>query len=595
MKTSLQKILSLFCLMALTSNAKEYKAESTKKNNTKAQIVGCPNSTAQLDLTVNNVRARILNGGDLWWNPIAQVNYYEVPIGSGKNSIYCGGLWIGGYDASNAIKVAAQTYRQQGANDFWPGPISKDVATDSLSISNARCAQFDRFWSLTKQEVQNFVSGGNPTQTIIDYPGNGNVANGELPFLAPFFDSNNDGVYDYTQGDYPLFNLSSSVTTGGCNDYLSGDQTIWWVFNDIANFHGESNSDPIGLEIRAQAFAFSSVNPNINNATFYKYQIINRSSELLSQCRIGFWTDVDLGDAADDYVGCDVMRGLGFCYNGDSDDNGSAGYGLNPPAVGTDFLHGPLADISDGIDNNMNGITDELGEDCIMSKFVYYQHGSGLPLTYPSTTDDYYQLLSGLRLDGLPITYGGNGYSIQTNPPCSYMFSGDLLGGSTDPGFSIDWNMASAGITPDDMRYLQSVGKFTLDPGEVDYLTIAAVWARDTAGPISSVIKLKAADDDAQALFNSCFTTVGIKENELITNVKCAPNPFTDKTFISFNNINHQSIKLQVYDLKGKLVRVMQTSGDSFLLESKELNSGVYLVRLLSDNKTLYSGKIIVQ
>ena len=50
------------------------------------------------------------------------------------------------------------------------------------------------------------------------------------------------------------------------------------------------------------------------------------------------WVDPDLGDNQDDYVGCDVARGLGYCYNGDEDDGTAVGYGTNPPAIGVDFL-----------------------------------------------------------------------------------------------------------------------------------------------------------------------------------------------------------------------------------------------------------------
>jgi hypothetical protein len=45
----------------------------------------------------------------------------------------------------------------------------------------------------------------------------------------------------------------------------------------------------------------------------------------------------------DDYVGCDVGLGLGYCYNGDPDDDGGGAYGLNPPAVGIDFFQGPIS------------------------------------------------------------------------------------------------------------------------------------------------------------------------------------------------------------------------------------------------------------
>ena len=39
----------------------------------------------------------------------------------------------------------------------------------------------------------------------------------------------------------------------------------------------------------------------------------------------------------------DVMflKVLGFCYNGDAEDEGAQGYGFNPPAIGVDFFQGP--------------------------------------------------------------------------------------------------------------------------------------------------------------------------------------------------------------------------------------------------------------
>lgn len=48
--------------------------------------------------------------------------------------------------------------------------------------------------------------------------------------------------------------------------------------------------------------------------TFYQYQIFNRSSDKLDSCYLGMWVDPDLGNPNDDYIGCDVGRGLGFCW-----------------------------------------------------------------------------------------------------------------------------------------------------------------------------------------------------------------------------------------------------------------------------------------
>jgi hypothetical protein len=85
--------------------------------------------------------------------------------------------------------------------------------------------------------------------------------------------------------------------------------------------------------------------------TFYSYEIINRSTYELRETYFSQWVDPDLGYAWDDFVGCDVRRGLGYCYNGKSSDTPSSGsYSGNPPAVGIDFFQGPYMD-ADGKDN----------------------------------------------------------------------------------------------------------------------------------------------------------------------------------------------------------------------------------------------------
>ena len=132
---------------------------------------------------------------------------------------------------------------------------------------------------------------------------------------------------------------------------LKGDQTLWSVYNDKGNVHTETQGNPIGMEIRAQYFAFST-NDEINDMTFYSYELINRSTYTLTNTYFSQWVDPDLGWAYDDYVGCDVGRGLGYCYNGNPVDGTgqSWAYGAHPPAVGVDFFQGPYLD-PDGCDN----------------------------------------------------------------------------------------------------------------------------------------------------------------------------------------------------------------------------------------------------
>lgn len=480
-----------------------------RSSNAAKVAAGCPNTQAQLDLDVNQVRARVLVGGDLWWDPVGSVPYYEVPIGSNKNSIFSGALWIGGFDQSDQLLVAAQTYRQGNGNDFWGGPIAVNQS-GGINVSTEQCEAFDKFWSISRADVESFLEGGTPTNNIKTWPGNGDVSRGELPSLAPYFDANNDGNYSSDDGDYPYFNLSNQYSKDSsgtliCNDYLFGDRAIWWVFNDVGGVKTETNSPAIGLEVRAQAFGFNTGDA-ISFMTFYKYQIINRSSSTLDSTYFGVWCDPDLGYAADDYVGCDVGLGLGFCYNGDAEDENAEGYGFNPPAVGIDFFQGPLADGFDGKDNDRDGTTDEPNEQIIMSRFVYYVNDFNPVSGNPETQDDYYNYLSGTWKNGQLITYGGDGAgggNGSTTTPCDFMFPG-----TTDPSNPTNWDMSTGGITPADMRWLQSAGTFTLKPGAINYITTGVVWARGTAGPLSSVTQVKEADKIAQKLFDNCFQII---------------------------------------------------------------------------------------
>lgn len=532
---------------------------NSNKNGVGTPVIAatCNPTTAQAELDINNIRTTVLVGGDLWWN--LSDPKYEVPIGSGKHSIFAGSLWIGGIDAGGQVKVAAQTYRQTGI-DFWGGPID----TTTVTITNDRCKTFDRHWKVTKDEVRAFIADNSKaTNDIKSWPGNGSDVTNEGQYLAPFKDVDGDGIYDYRNGDYPYYLLpdvdpnDQFPTIPGtpkveCNDYLFGDKTIWWVFNDVGNAHTETSSDPIGLEIRAQAFGFKT-NDEINNMTFYKYQIINRSSNTLTETYFGQWVDPDLGYYLDDYVGCDVPRGLGFVYNGDADDETASGYGANPPALGVDFFQGPIADKNDGVDNDRDGCVDctfledslgntvsydddILGEQIIMSKFVYYNNDN-TPLGNPSGFADFYNYLRGIWRDNQPITYGADGRD-PSAPTCNFMFPG-----TTDPdNFPTlgEWSEFSAGNVPADRRFLQSAGTFTLTPGAVNYVTTGVVWAKaQQGGPLASVDLMKLADDKAQALFDNCFKLIdGPNAPDMVIRE-------LDKKFIfSLQNYNTNAVEL---------------------------------------------------
>jgi hypothetical protein len=219
--------------------------------------------------------------------------------------------------------------------------------------------------------------------------------------------------------------------------------------------------------------------------TFYSTKIINRGFTTLNDCYMGQWVDADLGNYADDYVGCDVNRSLGYCYNGDDEDEGVLGYGLNPPTIGVDYFEGP---------------TDSAGNQMGLSHFMYYNNDADPIRGNPDLAPEFYNLLQGKWLGGQTVTRGGTGFG--GSQPAKYMFPDD-----TDPDYlGNSWTEKTSGNKPGDRRFIQSTGPFELKRGQVQRITVGVVWARTTSGgALGSLNVLKLASDKAQTLFNNNF------------------------------------------------------------------------------------------
>jgi len=496
--------------------------------------VGCEPARAQRELNVNNVRTTILDGGDMWWDLISAK--YEIPKVTqqgnvSKNSLFAGALWIGGVSNGN-LRIAAQTYRQNG-NDYFPGPLSIGTA----SITADRCKQFDKIWSVKLTDIDNFRSSPENRQSAGDdiktWPWQGNVALGESQYLAPFFDVNKNGDYEWQDGDYPAFDQNK--------DKNIPDQMMFILYNDKGNIHTETYGIPIGLEFQTQAFAFST-NDEVNNMTFYRTKVINRGGEKIDSCVFGQWVDPDLGNYSDDYVECNVTHNLGICYNGEDVDPGTLGYGANPPSIGVNFFKGPKR--ADG---------SEIG----LTKFVYYNN-DWTTQGNPQKDIHYWGYLNGRWKDGSSIKYGGDG--TKGSDTASFMFPG-----LTDPAGRTNWTEVTAGNKAGDRRFLQTAGSFSLLPGAVNEVTIGVVWARSSSGGArGSFNLLLAANSKAEALFNNNFNLIeGPKAPTMdivelnkklvltITNTQVIEN-FSDSFFGSCkpNRTHYKFQGYQVFQLK---------------------------------------------
>ena len=476
----------------------------------------CANSESAIDQRINNVRARLLGGGDCWWNPSSRDGRYIVPkvdLSSGQaevSALYAGAVWIGGFDDFDNLKLACQDYRSSTNQDFWPGPLHPTLGnTEAVT-----CENWDRHFRVTGDEIRlhlrNLAAGNmNPSEIprgLREWPAKGNpyfvdVWGFDLPFteqaLAGFYDADEDRLYDPLKGDYP------SIDIRGCPNDRYPDEMIFWIYNDEGggNEHTASMGRAIRMEVQVQAFGYAT-NDALNDMTFQRYKLINRATDPIDSTFFAMWTDPDLGCAEDDYIGCDTSLSLMYLYNQDPIDgepgnscSGTPTYNDKVPMLGVDYFRGPLRPITP--DSSV-----ELG----MSSFMYYNRegvaGGNWPaaMVDPETPLQFYRFITGSWADGTPCTFGGSGYnpSDPLRPEIDYVFP-------EQPNNSSGWSMCTANLSRGDRRCLQASGPFRLNPGAVNELIIGVPWVADITYPCPDMEPLFRADRLAQGLFDNCF------------------------------------------------------------------------------------------
>lgn len=418
--------------------------------------------------------------------------------------------------------------------------------------------RFQKIWSLTRAEIDQFRSDYAASTVnfanypdIATWPGNGNTGLGESAQLAPYIDVNSDGLYrPDIDGDYPC---------------IAGDQAIWWMYNDNGP-HTETSSLPLGVQVAAMVYAIDcDLSPcpdtNFRYQTFAHLEVVNRSENDYHDTQLGLWSDVDLGNFADDFIGCDTSLGLGFCYNGDNEDDGKGGYRISPPASG--ILHLPNADLA------------KLGS------FMTYENDFS-SMGNPVAAQEYYHYLNATWKDGQHLVNNGlNGYpTTAPGPAANYIYPGDP--GCGNPA---GWNEATAGNTPFDRRMVLGFGPFALPAGARKQFDYSILYARGTDN-INSLCQLKST---AQATLNwwngfnrGCFgTSVGITDSPVLAgDWRVYPNPASQQAQIVWTTATLGETDVQLLDMTGRSVRTWRVAaGQTSLTCSLDgLANGMYLV-----------------
>ncbi|MFZ0390572.1 MAG: T9SS type A sorting domain-containing protein, partial [Calditrichia bacterium] len=386
----------------------------------------------------------------LWFYNLATGNWgLEWPKGSNLSPVFAAGQWLSA-KVNGDLKVSAVEY---AASEFQPGRI---IAPDSAADPQ----NYQYRWYVIKSD------------------GSGNWS------------------------DWPV-HQGAPVTAAGM-PRLQGDITAFSLWNDLAPHHIFQNNNPLNAEIRQTAWQYSEISA-LQDVTFLKWQITNKSGKPWDSTYFAIWLDLDIGSSIDDLHGSDTLRNLGFAYNMDNDDSF---YGMAPPAAGFDFLQGPIIDQPGSVVQLPNGTLLQNKAMLFLTAAVFYEKGMSMQAN-PQTARHVWQYMNALWKDGSPITYGGDGTN-PTAPPTRFMFTGDPFSGA-------GW-LEPASM---DRRALLITGPFDMPPwqdsntnglpdfGEpgVQEVVVSALVSKELDN-LFSVRKLKRLSDLVQDIYDADFDFV---------------------------------------------------------------------------------------
>lgn len=505
-------------------------------------------------LDINNINAVVNSFGYNFSTFPEYETEFEVPAGSGINSIFAFTLWLGGMDDNGELHLAAERYRQSG-EDYFVGPVGD-------SYENQQLIDWNKVWKINNEELeyhkQNWWKPDyEPIENIKNWPAHGDPQFGQNPLLAPFIDYDGDGNYNPYTGDAPV---------------IRGDQGVLMIYNDDLKIHTESDGQKIGAEIHATAYCYDCPLDSIfNNTLFYHFDIINRSDTAYHDFYVGSFVDFDLGNPWDDFVGCDTMLNSFFAYNGDDNDEDNNSYGSNypgyhnyPPAQGFTFLNKEL------------------------SSFIsFYNMISAMGQPY--IAEEYYNSMRSMWIDGSPLTYGGNGYGGDVH--VNFQFPGN-------PENPDEWSEVSAENEPNDRNGMGVTGPFDFNPGDTIQLDIAFVFARDYEGDnISSVSLLKERIAQLKWYYENDSTPCGDTWSGIVNypvknpSVMLYPNPASDILTIQLSGLGLVN-SFKIYNSVGQLVMEGSIEDPKFQLNVGHLTNGYYIIRI-NDNDNMMAEKFI--
>jgi len=425
-------------------------------------------------IAINQIFMWVGNNGMGSHDPRTDGSGFYWPGGENAtiSAIYEDGL-IWGAKVDTQIRVNGSTYR----HGLQAGKILSNGKADNPNLEKYRVYKIRKGWE-------------------------------NLPF-GPTRDT-----YEKDYKEWPIEDGAPFVLDGYGNkipDFV-GDEVLWYVSNDMDSSRSlyTYGTLPMGLEQQMTVYGFNRQG-DLGDVIFKKYTLINKGSLTLKDMNLAYWSDPDLGFAADDYVGCDTLLNLGYCYNGDNNDEQY--YGPNPPAVGYVFLQGPTVSATENdsakfLNNWRRGYKNlPMTEFNVFLKFVFNGQFDDVDMGVAAGSIQFYNFMTGKTKQGIQFV------DPNTGMPTNTMLGGDPVAGNGWYEGQTGW---PGGPLPGDRRQLISSGTFNMAPGDTQEVVVGILMGRGTSN-LNSITELKRKTKLVQLAYNKDFTTTPLPKKPIVT------------------------------------------------------------------------------
>ena len=491
-------------------------------------------------ISVNSIKMWINNYGKGSHDPFTDDAglYYPNSSNQDKTLVYTDGLfWIG--------KINNKLYCS-GTNMYTgviPGTVESGTPTESTK-NKFRVYKVNPDWDMLPPGTKR-----DKLQTDFnEWPSD---------IGAPYFDINKNETFE----------------PGIDAPQIWGDEMLWYICHD---------NDPImdglyknDIEVQVLVYAFDRKNL-LQDVVFKKYRIINKGQYSVDSMFVSYFSNPIVGDAYDNFVGCDSSLFLAYCYNADSID---AVYGTPPPAVGYALLQGPKIK-SDGdsafYDNRfIPGYKNLEQTSFAFNQSKYINHAYQFPYL---NAINYWNYLCGLDSSGFPYINPNSG------KPTKFPLSGD-------PYRQTGWYEGEGwpgGLNPGERRMMLNTGPFTMAPGDTQEVVYAILVGQGSSNT-RSVEELKLMVPKLQYFHKNYLPPMPeMKEEKKQLDFKLTqnyPNPFNSSTIVHYQIPLDSRVTVKVFDVLGNEVAVLkdeyQNAGDyDAVFNAENLASGLYILNI---------------